>query len=338
MKKFFTLFLLLFSAFTITGCTPSNVVEEPVIITEEPKIIVEDIIQVDINDFTFDLKDYVSVEDSEDKLTTNDLDIDLNDFNYRKFGEYTVTISVTDSDNNKTDKSIILSVGDYKAPTISLLGEENIYIAINCIYVEQGVALQDNYDAILTPIITGNIDTSVLGEYTVYYKTVDNAGNESETISRTVHIVESDSPFLEKIDENNNNQSTDITEDGLYVTRDEVALYIFIYHTLPNNYMTKSEADTHISDHWTSTNMASIGGDRFYNREGLLPEASGRYYTEVDIDYYGGSRGAKRIVYSNDGFIFYTGDHYGSFTLYDPITKTWNNYSKSDEIFDGTGW
>ena len=63
----------------------------------------------------------------------------------------------------------------------------------------------------------------------------------------------------------------------------------------------------------------SIGGDRFGNREGLLPKKKGRTYTECDIGTMGKkSRGAKRIVFSNDGLIYYTDDHYESFEqLYD---------------------
>ena len=58
----------------------------------------------------------------------------------------------------------------------------------------------------------------------------------------------------------------------------------------------------------------SVGGSRFGNYEGQLPEKSGRHYYECDIDYQGGRRNAKRLVYSNDGLIFYTDDHYKSFT------------------------
>ena len=60
----------------------------------------------------------------------------------------------------------------------------------------------------------------------------------------------------------------------------------------------------------------AIGGSRFGNYEGLLPEAKGRTYTECDIDTVGrSSRGAKRVVFSNDGLVYYTGDHYESFEL-----------------------
>ena len=62
----------------------------------------------------------------------------------------------------------------------------------------------------------------------------------------------------------------------------------------------------------------SIGGDYFGNYEGLLPEEDGRDYYECDIDYEGGYRNSKRIIFSDDGLIFYTEDHYESFEqLYD---------------------
>ena len=67
------------------------------------------------------------------------------------------------------------------------------------------------------------------------------------------------------------------------------------------------------TDTWT---VYSIGGSRFGNYEGLLPEANGRTWTECDINTLGAdSRGAERIVFSNDGLIYYTGDHYKTFEL-----------------------
>ena len=57
----------------------------------------------------------------------------------------------------------------------------------------------------------------------------------------------------------------------------------------------------------------SIGGDRFGNFEKQLPIKKGRVYRECDIDYRGGKRGPKRIIFSNDGLIYYTGDHYKTF-------------------------
>lgn len=112
---------------------------------------------------------------------------------------------------------------------------------------------------------------------------------------------------------------TDVAEDGEYWTKDEVALYIHLFGHLPKNYITKNEAQ---DLGWTGGSLepyapgCSIGGGYFGNYEGLLPTKKGRKYTECDIDTRGKkSRGAKRIVFSNDGLIYYTDDHYESFTL-----------------------
>ena len=111
-----------------------------------------------------------------------------------------------------------------------------------------------------------------------------------------------------------------VREDGEYTSRDEVAAYLYVFGHLPDNFITKKEAK---ALGWDSSkgNLGevapgkSIGGDYFGNYEGILPEAEGRKYTECDIDSTGGYRGAKRIVFSNDGLIYYTEDHYETFTL-----------------------
>lgn len=114
-------------------------------------------------------------------------------------------------------------------------------------------------------------------------------------------------------------ENMEIDEAGWYYSADEVALYLHLYGHLPENFITKSEA---ASLGWEGGSVEPyapdhvIGGDKFGNREGLLPDAKGRYYYECDIDTLGeDSRGAKRIVFSNDGLIYYTEDHYESFVL-----------------------
>ena len=111
-----------------------------------------------------------------------------------------------------------------------------------------------------------------------------------------------------------------IEEDGWYSTKDEVALYIYTYGELPDNFITKNEArdlgwDSKAGNLWDVAEGMSIGGDRYYNNDDQLPEEKGRKYYECDINYQGGFRGAERIVFSNDGLIYYTDDHYESFTL-----------------------
>ena len=112
-----------------------------------------------------------------------------------------------------------------------------------------------------------------------------------------------------------------IDEDGHYTSKEEVALYLYTYGKLPSNFITKKEAENlgwKKKDgeagqlHVVAPGM-SIGGSSFGNYEGLLPEKKGRKYFECDINYVKGNRGTERLVYSNDGLIFYTGDHYESF-------------------------
>lgn len=104
---------------------------------------------------------------------------------------------------------------------------------------------------------------------------------------------------------------------GSYTSKADVALYIHTYGCLPDNFITKNEAR---KLGWEGGSLEPfapgmcIGGDRFGNYEGLLPED--RDYQECDIDTLGkSSRGAKRIVFSDDGLIYYTDDHYESFEL-----------------------
>ena len=110
-----------------------------------------------------------------------------------------------------------------------------------------------------------------------------------------------------------------LDKNGSYTTKEDVALYIHLYGKLPKNFITKSEAR---KLGWSGGAVEPyapgkcIGGDRFGNNEGLLPSKAGRTWTECDIDTLGGgSRGAKRIVFSNDGLIYYTDDHYETFEL-----------------------
>ena len=111
---------------------------------------------------------------------------------------------------------------------------------------------------------------------------------------------------------NSEDSQNSLKEDGVYTSKEDVALYIHLYKHLPDNFITKKEAQ--------GVNLKAenkcIGGDKFHNREGILPKAKGRTYTECDIDTLGkSSRGAKRIVFSNDGLVYYTGDHYQTFVL-----------------------
>ena len=141
------------------------------------------------------------------------------------------------------------------------------------------------------------------------------SGPESEDTDEEAE--EAAGPAPEKTAEAEPDDSAEkrIDENGSYTTRDDVALYIHVYGKLPSNFITKKEAE---KLGWTGGSLEPyapgkcIGGGRFGNYEGVLPQGN---YKECDIDTLGKkSRGAKRIVYSDDGRIYYTADHYESFT------------------------
>ncbi len=127
-------------------------------------------------------------------------------------------------------------------------------------------------------------------------------------------IVEQDSGRQNEI------QEVSVEKNGEYTSKEEVAAYLYQFGELPDNYITKKEAKKlgWVSEEGNLYKVApgkSIGGDYFGNYEGILPEKEGREYHECDIDTDGHYRGAKRIVYSDDDLIYYTEDHYESFTL-----------------------
>ncbi|MBQ1377176.1 MAG: ribonuclease [Lachnospiraceae bacterium] len=109
-----------------------------------------------------------------------------------------------------------------------------------------------------------------------------------------------------------------VKKNGEYSDKEHVALYIHTYNKLPSNYISKKEAEnlgwvSYKGNLWKVAYGKSIGGSYFGNYEGQLPKAKGRKYYECDIDFDGTFRNDKRIVYSNDGLIFYTEDHYETF-------------------------
>ena len=136
----------------------------------------------------------------------------------------------------------------------------------------------------------------------------------------------------------------DVEEGGRYDTMEEVAIYLTFFDELPENYITKKEAqalgwDNRKGNLWKVADGCSIGGDRFGNYEGLLPDAKGRRWTECDIGFDGGYRNGRRIVFSNDGLIYYTADHYQSFDEIEVIwTDTEDSFLSGEDLKSFVKW
>ena len=166
---------------------------------------------------------------------------------------------------------------------------------------------------ISSTIEPGNELGSQLGE------TEEGQNPEDETVDLPISDEANDKE--EDSTEDDSQEDSTVEYGESYTSKEEVALYLHLYEELPPNFITKNEAKKlgWVSNKGNLDDVApgmSIGGDRFDNYEGLLPDAPGRKWTECDIDTLGQkSRGAKRIVFSNDGLIYYTPDHYESFEL-----------------------
>ena len=179
-----------------------------------------------------------------------------------------------------------------------------------CVF-ESGITSDDGPDISLGGILDGILDI---------------VGNDGDTNMEPPQEPEDNSS--DKAPENADNEAENTVQNDLpenapvygeyYYDLTNVVLYLVLYDELPDNYITKDEAR---ELGWTGGSVedylegAAIGGDYFGNYEGLLPEESGRKYTECDIDTHGyGSRGSRRLVFSNDGLYFYTSDHYEHFS------------------------
>lgn len=114
-------------------------------------------------------------------------------------------------------------------------------------------------------------------------------------------------------------ETAQIDEDGSYTTKDDVALYIHTYGHLPDNFITKKDAQalgwragrsspTHRASALAAAGSATTKVSCPRRTDAPTPNATS---TRLGAD----SRGAKRIVFSNDGLIYYTEDHYKSFEL-----------------------
>lgn len=170
---------------------------------------------------------------------------------------------------------------------------------------------------------TGCSDLALLGldiaADVLMEETDDQTETAAESTSPSADDTEPQEDILEDTGPEDGEAVPAIDEGGWYYSAEDVSLYLYTYGKLPENFITKNDARGLGWEGGSVEKYApgyAIGGDTFGNREGLLPKASGRVYYECDIDTNGvNSRGAKRIVFSNDGLIYYTDDHYESFTL-----------------------
>lgn len=168
----------------------------------------------------------------------------------------------------------------------------------------------------------------VVGATTMYffnnYKIEKKEQTEVETRVTEVKTTRNEVPVPISVSKSNiesNSEKSNLPSEGSIdqLTQEDIVVsYLKEHGNLPNYYITKSEAK---SQGWVPSqgNLCevlpgrAIGGDVWTNRQKSLPTKSGRRYFEADLNYNCGNRNAYRVVYSNDGLIFVTHDHYRTF-------------------------
>ena len=107
---------------------------------------------------------------------------------------YMITYTATDLAGNETviTRTVITeAASDDEAPAIMLIGDTIINLTVGNAYSEQGISVTDNVDDISVSMI-GEVNTNIVGTYTITYQASDVAGNQSMTITRTVIIEDND--------------------------------------------------------------------------------------------------------------------------------------------------
>ncbi|MDC0552063.1 DUF5011 domain-containing protein, partial [Flavobacteriaceae bacterium] len=102
-------------------------------------------------------------------------------------GVYTLTYTATDSSGNTTTATRIVNVVDTTTPVITLIGDNPMNIEVGGTFTDPGATATDNYDTEITVSVTGTVDNTTVGAYTLTYTATDSSDN-STTVTRIVNI------------------------------------------------------------------------------------------------------------------------------------------------------
>ncbi|MEG1705637.1 MAG: DUF5011 domain-containing protein, partial [Clostridia bacterium] len=122
--------------------------------------------------------------------------IDITNIKLDVVGTYKVIYTVSDKDGLTRIVERIVNVVDTTKPTIKLNGNKEINVELGSTYLDAGAVVTDNYDKDTN--ITGkhNIDTKVVGTYTVTYNAKDTNNNKADEVTRIVHVIDTIGPEM----------------------------------------------------------------------------------------------------------------------------------------------
>jgi len=110
-------------------------------------------------------------------------------------GDNIITYTAIDAAQNTLSIDRTVTVVDMTAPALSLVGDVSVTLDIGATYIEQGASAVDILDGVVDVTISGEVDNTVLGDYTITYTAIDAAEN-TRTITRVVTMVDTSAPML----------------------------------------------------------------------------------------------------------------------------------------------
>jgi hypothetical protein len=222
-------------------------------------------------------------------------------------GVYTITYTVTDNSSNTTTATRTIHVIDSTDPMISLNGDDTVYVQIYTSYTEAGTAQSDNYDVALSPSVTSNLDTAMLGDYTINYCVTDQNGNGPICVERTVIVMDTIAPVIslngndmetvEVFTFYNDAGYTVVENDGYTVettgnwdgTADSLGVFTITFTVTDNAGLTSSVTRTiEVVD--TKAPVITLNGNwvdtvaRWADYTDLQVDIEDNYYANADID------------------------------------------------------
>ena len=140
--------------------------------------------------------------DNIDGNITENIVIDASAVDVNALGDYTVTYNVNDAEGNAADEVTrivnVVDTSDPVPPVIILLGSASVFVELGTDYTDAGATASDGIGGNITSsiVVTGTLDNTVVGDYTLFYNVIDATGNAATQVSRTVTVVNYSVPVI----------------------------------------------------------------------------------------------------------------------------------------------
>ncbi len=119
--------------------------------------------------------------------------IDATAVNAAEAGVYQVEYTAVDKAGNigRIGREVRVLAADITPPVIALLGQAVLTIIQGIEFIDPGATATDNRDGDLTVVVTGSVNSAVVGVYELYYSATDRTGNNA-AVTRVITVEAGD--------------------------------------------------------------------------------------------------------------------------------------------------